>query len=169
VIALHYLPHPLTVNGGGADLVFPHHEFSAGHAAALTGEPLALAYAHTGMVAYRGEKMSKSLGNLVLVSTLLAAGTDPRAIRLALLAQHYREDWEWTDALLSEANDRLARWGDWAAGAVEREDAFVERMRTILALDLDTPGAVAAVEERLAEPASRSAVDAIDALLGVRL
>src|SRR5664279_2570897 len=79
VIAQEFLDLPLTVNGGGADLVFPHHEFSAGHTAALTGRPLANLYSHTGLVAYRGKKMSKSLDNLVLVSTLTGSGVDARA------------------------------------------------------------------------------------------
>ena len=74
VIAERYLDIPVTVNGGGSDLVFPHHEFSAGHTAALTGMPLASLYSHAGMVAYQGEKMSKSLGNLVLVSRLRDGG-----------------------------------------------------------------------------------------------
>ena len=67
-------------------------------------------YAHAGMVSYQGKKMSKSLGNLVFVSRLLADGVDPMAIRMALLAHHYRSDWEWTDAVLGDAQARLARW-----------------------------------------------------------
>jgi L-cysteine:1D-myo-inositol 2-amino-2-deoxy-alpha-D-glucopyranoside ligase len=169
VIALKFLSSTVTVNGGGADLLFPHHEYSAAHAAALTGEPLAEVYAHTGMVAYQGEKMSKSLGNLVLVSKLVEAGVDPRAIRLALLSEHYRGDWEWTDEKLTVAEDRLARWSAWAAGASTDDDPFVPLLRHTLAVDLDTPAALAAVESRTAKPATRAAVDAIDALLGVRL
>lgn len=172
VIALQFLPAPLTVNGGGADLLFPHHEYSAAHAAALTGGPLAEVYAHTGMVAYEGEKMSKSLGNLVLVSTLVESGVDARAIRIALLEEHYRSDWEWTADKLVIAEDRLARWSVWAtdaAGAESDADDFVETLRQILALDLDTPGALAAVELRSGQPATAAAVAAIDALLGVRL
>ena len=169
VIALRFLPQPLTVSGGGADLLFPHHEFSSAHASALTGEPFARAYVHSGMVGYEGEKMSKSLGNLVLISHLVAGGADPRAIRLALLAHHYREDWEWTDDQLGEATERLARWVEWAKDAVDGEDPFVDRLRGILSLDLDTPGAIEAIDERLAEPAIAAAVTAIDALLGLDL
>jgi L-cysteine:1D-myo-inositol 2-amino-2-deoxy-alpha-D-glucopyranoside ligase len=169
VIALRFLPSPLTVNGGGVDLLFPHHEYSAGHVAALTGEPLAHIYAHSGMVAYQGEKMSKSLGNLVLVSRLVAAGADPRAVRLAMLSEHYRSDWEWTDEHLERAEELLARWDSWAADAEPDEDPFVETLRETLALDLDTPGALAVIERRTATRATVAAVDAIDALLGVRL
>jgi L-cysteine:1D-myo-inositol 2-amino-2-deoxy-alpha-D-glucopyranoside ligase len=109
VIALQHLDD-VTVQGGGSDLIFPHHEMSAGHASALTGREFACLYSHAGMVAYEGEKMSKSLGNLVLVSRLRARGVDPRAIRLALLANHYRSDWEWTADTLRTAEERLERW-----------------------------------------------------------
>jgi L-cysteine:1D-myo-inositol 2-amino-2-deoxy-alpha-D-glucopyranoside ligase len=114
LIAQDYLEVPVTVNGGGSDLIFPHHEFSGGHTAALTGKPLAALYSHAGLVAYLGEKMSKSLGNLVFVSKLTEAGVDPRAIRLAILAQSYRANWEWTDAVLATASERLDRWVAWA-------------------------------------------------------
>ena len=89
------------MQGGGSDLVFPHHEMSAGHAqVADPGGPFARAYVHAGMVGYDGEKMSKSKGNLVFVSALRNSDVDPMAIRLALLRHHYRSDWEWTDAEL---------------------------------------------------------------------
>ncbi|WP_445444072.1 cysteine--1-D-myo-inosityl 2-amino-2-deoxy-alpha-D-glucopyranoside ligase [Clavibacter sp. km3a] len=179
VIALRKLDRPVTVQGGGSDLIFPHHEMSAGHAAALTGEDFACVYAHTGMVAYQGEKMSKSLGNLVLVSRLRTAGVDPRAIRLALLAQHYRADWEWTDALLEESVARLTAWDAWAAEAASGdapalEDApgeLVQLVRERLADDLDTPGAILLLDLRVATdvPATPVELDAVDALLGVRL
>lgn len=183
VIALEHLPMPLTVNGGGSDLAFPHHEFSAGHAAALTGHALSNIYSHSGMVAYQGEKMSKSLGNLVLVSKLAAAGVDPRVIRLALLSEHYRSDWEWFDSHLAAAQDRLDSWRAWAAGASwsslssgtpssgHSDSAFVDQLRSILANDLDTPGALAAIDSHIAEktPATPLLIDAIDALLGISL
>jgi L-cysteine:1D-myo-inositol 2-amino-2-deoxy-alpha-D-glucopyranoside ligase len=114
-IAAEYLGVAFDVQAGGSDLVFPHHEMSASHArvaqsADASWRVFARVYAHAGMVAYRGAKMSKSLGNLVFVSRLREAGVDPMAIRLALLAHHYRSDWEWTDAVLAEAQSRLSRW-----------------------------------------------------------
>ncbi|MET4581178.1 L-cysteine:1D-myo-inositol 2-amino-2-deoxy-alpha-D-glucopyranoside ligase [Conyzicola nivalis] len=175
VIAQHYLDTPITVQGGGSDLLFPHHEFSAGHAAALSGRPLADVYSHAGMVAYDGEKMSKSLGNLVLVSALTSEGTDPRAIRLALLDRHYRSDWEWTRGQLTEAQCRLGTWETWAAAAVSDDataDAtLLDALRAALANDLDTPAALAAVDARIASgaPATRTDVASIDALLGIAL
>ena len=108
-IATEYLGPSFDVQAGGSDLVFPHHEMSASHARVACapgdgGHAFARVYAHSGMVAYAGAKMSKSLGNLVFVSRLRAAGTDPMAIRLALLAHHYRADWEWTDEVLAQAD-----------------------------------------------------------------
>ena len=114
-IAVRYLGPSFDVQAGGSDLVFPHHEMSASHArvacqADADGLAFARVYAHSGMVAYQGSKMSKSLGNLVFVSRLRAEGTDPMAIRLALVAHHYRADWEWTANVLAQAQRRLERW-----------------------------------------------------------
>ena len=96
-IALDRLGPAFDVQGGGSDLLFPHHEMSAAHAEVATGEwPFARAYVHAGMVGLDGEKMSKSRGNLVLVSRLRESGTDPTALRLALLAAHYRADRDWS-------------------------------------------------------------------------
>jgi L-cysteine:1D-myo-inositol 2-amino-2-deoxy-alpha-D-glucopyranoside ligase len=179
-IALDHLGMGFDVQGGGSDLAFPHHEMGASHAQVLTGEyPYAKAYVHAGMVALHGEKMSKSKGNLVFVSALRAAGVDPAAIRLTLLAHHYRADWEWTDRVLAEAVERLARW----RAAVSRPDGppaepLVEQIREALADDLDAPAALAAVDEWCARQTSEGGTDpgapglasrAVDALLGVAL
>src|SRR5690606_37592762 len=109
-IALEHLGPGFDVQGGGSDLVFPHHEMSASEATVATGEPFAQAYVHAGMVALDGEKMSKSKGNLELVSRLREAGHDPMAVRLALLSHQYRSDWEWTPDQIDAAEHRLARW-----------------------------------------------------------
>ncbi|HZC40553.1 MAG TPA: cysteine--1-D-myo-inosityl 2-amino-2-deoxy-alpha-D-glucopyranoside ligase, partial [Streptosporangiaceae bacterium] len=115
-IATEYLGDRFDVQAGGTDLIFPHHEMSASHARVALGDGgaaravFARRYAHAGMVRLAGEKMSKSLGNLVFVSSLLAGGADPMAVRLAILAHSYREDWDWTEPGLSAAADRLARW-----------------------------------------------------------
>ncbi|MGO4491302.1 cysteine--1-D-myo-inosityl 2-amino-2-deoxy-alpha-D-glucopyranoside ligase [Arthrobacter sp. 2YAF22_2] len=186
VIAQQYLPAPFTVQGGGSDLVFPHHEMGAGHAYSLTGKPLAKHFAHAGMVGLDGEKMSKSKGNLVLVSKLRAAGEEPGAIRLAILAHHYRSDWSWTDEGFAAAKDRLKTW----RAAVEVAPAgsaapLLAELRAALSDDLDAPRALAAVDawafEALAAVAGGPAGsagsaadaalvgDAVDALLGVEL
>jgi cysteine--1-D-myo-inosityl 2-amino-2-deoxy-alpha-D-glucopyranoside ligase len=170
VIALTHLGKDLTVQGGGSDLVFPHHDLSAGHAAALSGHPLARVYSHAGMVAYDGEKMSKSLGNLVLVSRLRQSGVDPRAIRLAILAHHYRADWEWTDAVLSDATARLTTWAATPVGVADTA-SIIGAMRGALADDLDTPAALRLIDDAAAigldDPALLA--KAVDALLGIRL
>ena len=171
VIALQTLPSPATVAGGGSDLLFPHHEFGAAHTAALTGEAFARIYAHAGMVSFEGEKMSKSLGNLVFVSELTDAGVDPRAIRLALLAHHYRSDWEWTGEQLRDAEARLVRWTGWALSTAGEDTDDVEDLRIVLAQDLDTPGALDLIDTRVDSGITPSAdvLEAIDALLGVDL
>jgi L-cysteine:1D-myo-inositol 2-amino-2-deoxy-alpha-D-glucopyranoside ligase len=111
-IATAYLGETFDVQAGGNDLVFPHHEMSASHArvAAASEQAFARCYAHAGMVRFGGEKMSKSLGNLVFVSRLLAGGAEPMAIRLAILAHRYGTDWDWSDAVLAAGAERLARW-----------------------------------------------------------
>ena len=146
-IALHHLGAPLDVQGGGSDLVFPHHEMSASEAqAAYDGTTFARSYVHAGMVGFEGEKMSKSKGNLVLVSKLRESGADPMAIRLALLRRHYRSDWEWTDVDLPAAEALLDGW----RAAVARPSGaatgnVVSAVRRALADDLDAPAAVEAV------------------------
>ena len=181
-IALRYLGMGFQIQGGGTDLVFPHHEMSAVQATSLTGRrPFAEAYVHQAMVGLDGAKMSKSQGNLVLVSRLRSSGVDPMAIRLVLLDQHYRTPWDWTDELLKVALQRLAGWRAAAALATtdasvtEHDEATVEQLRTRLAEDLDTPGALTAVDgwaQRVTvsgEPVSVFVPQAVDALLGVLL
>ena len=113
-IATRYLGTTFDVQAGGRDLIFPHHEMSASHArVALDGSgepPFARRYAHAGMVRLDGEKMSKSRGNLVFVSKLLAAGNDPMTVRLAIISHHYRADWDWTAGSLALAAERIATW-----------------------------------------------------------
>ena len=146
-IALEHLGTTFDVQGGGSDLVFPHHEMCASEAQVARGARFARAYAHAGMVGYDGEKMSKSRGNLVFVSALRRSDVDPMAIRLALLRHHYRADWEWVDAELWDAVDTLATWRRaLSLGAGAPAAPVVEAVLTALADDLDAPAAVAAVQ-----------------------
>ena len=176
-IATEYLGNSFDVQAGGSDLVFPHHEMSASHARVALAPAegvFARVYVHAGMVSYHGEKMSKSLGNLVFVNRLLADGVDPMAIRMALLAHHYRSDWEWTDAVLGDAQARLARWraalaraeaavpeaaipadaipADAVPAAASRAppatpaDMVLAGVRARMRDDLDAPGALAVVD-----------------------
>lgn len=147
-IAVNRLGMGFDIQGGGSDLKFPHHEFSAAHAEAAHHEPrMAKHYVHSAMIALDGVKMSKSLGNLVFVSKLVAAGHDPSAIRLGVYAGHYREDRDWSDAVLAEAEGRLARWrGACAQPAAPAEPAIAE-LRAALSDDLDTPRALRVVDD----------------------
>ena len=181
-IAQRYLGPGFDVQGGGDDLVFPHHEMSAVEGTALQdGAPFAQAYVHQAMVGLDGEKMSKSKGNLVLVSRQRAAGVDPMALRLVLLGQHYRRSWEWTDELLHRAEERLSRWRA-AASVARAADAepdaqdldVVREVRRHLADDLDSPAALLAVDRWAAAVLERGTGSllvptAVDALLGVLL
>jgi L-cysteine:1D-myo-inositol 2-amino-2-deoxy-alpha-D-glucopyranoside ligase len=146
-IALELLGTNFDVQAGGRDLIFPHHEMCASEARAATDQPFAQVFVHSGMVGLGGEKMSKSKGNLVLVSKLRADGVDPMAIRLALLANHFRSDWTWTDELLQCATDRLARWREATQlGAALNADEVLTQVRTALAHDLDAPKALAVID-----------------------
>ena len=175
-IAAELLGIPFAIQGGGQDLIFPHHEMSAVQGTAMCGcATFAQAYVHQAMVGLDGAKMSKSKGNLVLVSRLRADGHDPMAIRLVLLAQHYREPWDWQAELLDQATARLQRWRQAAAAAASAgratadAESVLQQLRQRLRNDLDTPGALAVID-RWADDASDGMVaQAVDALLGVRL
>lgn len=178
-IALDHLGGGFDVAGGGTDLIFPHHECGASEGHAATGEwPFAKFYTHAGMVALDGEKMSKSKGNLVFVSKL-RAGHDPMAIRLILLAHHYRTDWAYTTDQLQAAEARLETWRSAVAlGAGPDAEGLLAEVRERMADDLDAPGALAAVDAWAAralrdggsDPAAPALVrDLADALLGVAL
>lgn len=174
-IALEHLGTAFDVQGGGSDLVFPHHEMSRSESVVATGEPFAQAYAHAGMVGFEGEKMSKSKGNLVLVSRLRESGHDPMAVRLALLAHHYRADWEWFDTEIEQATARLAAW----RAAVDRPsgpsgDDLVRDLRAALSQDLDAPAALRVVDTWAATDgddrrAATAVRQSLDALLGIEL
>jgi L-cysteine:1D-myo-inositol 2-amino-2-deoxy-alpha-D-glucopyranoside ligase len=184
VIARDGVGLPFDLQGGGADLVFPHHEMSVSHARVLAGPQGApRTHAHAALVSYDGHKMSKSRGNLVLVSALRRDGVDPMAVRLGVLAHHYRTEWEWTDATLEAGIARLEHWRDAVSGnGGPPAEALLAELRDALADDLDAPRALAAVDawaETSLEPGRDTASDdegapgvvarAVNALLGVRL
>jgi L-cysteine:1D-myo-inositol 2-amino-2-deoxy-alpha-D-glucopyranoside ligase len=178
-IALDRLGPGFDVQAGGSDLIFPHHEMSAAQGRVAADQPFAQAYLHSGMVGLDGEKMSKSKGNLVFVSRLLASEVDPMAIRLALLAHHYRDDWDWTDELLVSAQSRLRLWREAVRlDAGLNADEVLVQMRGALADDLDAPAALAAVDAWAGASVAIDSDDteapalvarACDALLGVML
>lgn len=179
-IAEEYLGLPFDVQGGGSDLAFPHHEMCASIGRVNAGEPVfARHYVHAGMVGYEGHKMSKSRGNLVLVRDLRADDVDPMAIRLALLAHHYREDWEWVPSDLADATERLALWRAAVASETAPPSArVIADIREALSDDLDSARALraidhwarAAVSGRGSDSGSGAEVAAaLDALLGLSL
>ncbi|MBX9641013.1 MAG: cysteine--1-D-myo-inosityl 2-amino-2-deoxy-alpha-D-glucopyranoside ligase [Mycobacteriaceae bacterium] len=179
-IALSRIGSELDIQGGGSDLIFPHHEFTAAHAECVSGERrFARHYVHAGMIGWDGHKMSKSRGNLVLVSQLRAQGVDQSAVRLGLLAGHYRADRFWGRQVLDEAHNRLNRWRT-ATSLPAAPDAadVLARVRRYLADDLDTPKALAALDGWTTDALEYGGHDqaaptlvatAVDALLGVAL
>jgi len=182
-IALKYLePSPddeslIDIQGGGSDLIFPHHEMCVSQAQVLSGKPLASTYVHAGMIGLDGEKMSKSKGNLVFVSTLVADGRDPMAIRWALMKDHYRTDRMWTDELLVAAeSELLALRSALTQLYVAPTQELIEKMIAALADDLDTVAVTSIINEWVQKTQSgdiggdaQSLVTALDALLGVAL
>ena len=147
VMSMDALGPTLDLHGGGTDLIFPHHDCEIAQSESITGETFSRHWMHSAMVSYEGEKMSKSLGNLVFVSDLLKVA-DPRAIRLALMRHHYRAGFEWYDTDLDEGNALLRR----LIAAAERPDGadprpFAERARAALDNDLDTPRALDALDD----------------------
>ncbi|MFP5256046.1 MAG: cysteine--tRNA ligase [Acidimicrobiia bacterium] len=159
-LALRELGTTIDLHGGGADLIFPHHECERAQSEAATGEPFVRHWMHQAMVHMDGQKMSKSLGNLVFVSELRKAW-DPMAIRLMIVENHYRHPWEWDDTRMPRAAERLERWR--AAGV---GDGGLARVRERLDDDLDTPGAIAAIDDAAAQGLG---VSEAAALLGVAL
>jgi len=165
----------IDIQGGGSDLIFPHHEMSAAQSKMINGREFATHYVHAGMIGLDGEKMSKSKGNLVLVSNLLKEGRDAMAIRFALLSHHYRSDHMWTDTDLVNAEEfmeqlRIAL----SRMEVAPTDATINEIIASLSNDLDTPRAIKALRNWLADtnagktggsPGELSR--AIDTLLGI--
>ncbi|WP_099298752.1 cysteine--1-D-myo-inosityl 2-amino-2-deoxy-alpha-D-glucopyranoside ligase [Corynebacterium dentalis] len=190
-IALNRLGTPFAIQGGGSDLRFPHHEFSAAHAEAASGCPrMAHHYVHSGMIGLDGTKMSKSLGNLVFVHKLVEQGHDPSAIRVGLFASHYRDDRDWSEQILAEAEQRLELWrsaweslsgspqasAEAGAAVPDTTEQLIFDLRTALSQDLDTPEALRVMDSwaHSVNTGKSTAVastieDALFALLGVRL
>ncbi len=165
----------IDIHGGGGDLIFPHHECEIAQSESITGETFATYWIHACLVAYQGTKMSKSLGNLVFVSDLRQQ-IDPRAIRLALMAHHYRTDYEWFDHEGPAAQADLERLIAAANGAeAVTRGGVIDEVRAALDDDLDAPTARdallrAATEiEAGAGPPARGRLVAAAALCGLDL
>jgi len=150
----------IDIHGGGADLIFPHHECERVQSESLTRKPFVRVWMHQAMVKMDGEKMSKSLGNLVFVSDLRQKH-DPRAIRLALINHHYRHSWSWTPDLMGIADQRLRSWVNAGSG-----DGGLEQVRNCLDDDLNTPEALKVLD---AQAEAGNGVSEAAKLLGVNL
>jgi len=182
-IALHYLEpdsksaYSLDIQGGGSDLIFPHHEMSAAQSAVMTGKPFARHYVHAGMIGLNGEKMSKSLGNLVFVSQLISQGVSPMAIRWALLNRSYRKDAMWSDSILTESISSIDRLQlNLAKMEVAPTDVVITEIIKALSEDLDTERALRVVQNWMDDTESGQSGGnagelsrALDTLLGIAL
>lgn len=178
-IALQTLSDSFDVQGGGSDLIFPHHEMCAAEGITATGAQFAKAYVHVAMVGLDGEKMSKSKGNLVLVSKLRDQGVDPMAIRLVLLGHHHLAEWSWTAADLEANIARLARWRTAVCGPTSVDASeTVLAVRNAVADDLHADRAIAVIDA-WAQACSNAGSDVdgardtirtlVDGLLGIAL
>ena len=160
VIALKYLvgenylkaskdrEYEINLQGGGSDLIFPHHFMTAAIGKALTTKEFAESYVHTGMVGLDGEKMSKSKGNLVLVSKLLAAGFDAMEIRHALLSEHFAADRMWSMQKILDSRERVTLLRDSLSKVdVAPTTELLEFLASDLADNLDTPSALNRLDE----------------------
>ena len=189
VISLRYLLGPsyldgdrtrsalIDIQGGGSDLIFPHHFMSAAQVKAITGQTFAKALVHTGMIGLSGEKMSKSKGNLVFVSTSLAEGVDPMVIRYALMKGHYASDRMWDSALLENATLEVARIRNVLSRIeVAPTEDVIDSIAQSLASNLNTPEALTTLmtwvdgsEKGLTGGSVGEIARALDSLLGLTL
>ena len=162
-LALRELGETIDLHGGGSDLIYPHHECERAQSEAATGSPFVKHWMHVAMVFMDGAKMSKSLGNLVFVDALRKLW-DPRAIRLAIINNHYRFEWEWDDTHMPLALERLQAWHE--SVNFPQDPSTLEAVRSHLDNDLDTPRALQSIDE-----AVRQGLNGRDAaaLLGVIL
>jgi L-cysteine:1D-myo-inositol 2-amino-2-deoxy-alpha-D-glucopyranoside ligase len=165
-LALRELGSTIHLHGGGTDLIFPHHESERAQSEAATGEPFVQHWMHTALISMNGEKMSKSLGNLVFVDALRKEW-QPAAIRLAITGHHYRTEWEWDDDLMARSTAQLERWRA-ARDAGGPAGVVLETVRERLDDDLDTPGAFAVIDAA-AERGDGGGVAAAAELLGIVL
>ena len=161
-LAMRELGTTIDLHGGGSDLIFPHHECERAQSEAATGEQFVRHWMHVAMVFKDGEKMSKSLGNLVFVDQLRTQW-DPRSIRLAIVEHHYRKEWGWDDELMPRNHGRLTAWAGSVGGATSD---LLDQVRECLDNDLDTPEAVALIDKAAA---GGQDVSLAAALLGVEL
>ena len=182
-IALHYLDpdskdeYAIDIQGGGSDLIFPHHEMSAAQSRSINNQKFARSYVHAGMIGLDGEKMSKSLGNLVFVSKLISAGINPASIRWALMGHQYSSDLMWSDSLIQKASIDIERLQlNLARMEVAPTDLVIQEILDALSKNLDTPRVLASITTWMDETeagvtggVAGELSRALDTLLGITL
>ena len=181
-IAVHYLDSAnadpiIQIQGGGSDLIFPHHYMSEQIVRAAYGRGFANNYVHSAMIHLDGEKMSKSKGNLVFVSKLLSQGIDPMVIRWALLSGHYQQDRSWSDELLQKSSSEVSLLRSaLAQSEVAETKELIQSIISDLANNLDTQAALNRLIAWAKSSQSSPKVNesglvsrAIDSLLGLAL
>lgn len=148
-----YLYKYIDIHGGGSDLIYPHHESEIAQSENFTGEkPFVKFWMHTGAVGYQGEKMSKSLGNLVMISDLLKTYS-PNTIRFLLLSHHYRKPWEYKEDMIHETNTYVemlfANFHETKFNERQIDNKLIELFTKALQQDLNTPKALKVVEQAI--------------------
>ena len=162
---------PLDIQGGGKDLIFPHHAMSEEQSESLGFGELALNYCHVGMVSYQGSKMSKSKGNLVFVHELLNQGISPMVIRLALMLHHWQDDWEFDSDIIEQATKIYLNLSQ-NLGAKYMSKADVETIVNLCLNNLDIPKVISFLLELkpIAHSDDGLAIDSVlQSLLGLKL
>jgi L-cysteine:1D-myo-inositol 2-amino-2-deoxy-alpha-D-glucopyranoside ligase len=149
-----YLYNNIDIHGGGTDLIYPHHESEIAQSEQFTNvQPLAKYWMHTGAVGYQGEKMSKSLGNLVLISTLLKTYS-PQTIRYLLLSHHYRKPWEFTEDQLTSATEKATALKTLLRDQTQNNtdnNELMQEFSNAMENDLDTPQALHVLEKAISK------------------
>ncbi len=159
------LGETIDIHAGGLDLIFPHHENEIAQSEACGSAPLARMWLHNGFLSMDSEKMSKSLGNVLLLHDILL-DTKGEVVRLALLSAHYRQPLDWTDALIRQSKAKLDRWYGLLRGAELYASEIATDVLAALEDDLNTPQALAALD-RLAHARDLSALKASAAMMGL--
>ena len=170
-LANKYAELPLDIQGGGKDLIFPHHSMSEEQNSALGFGELALNFCHVGMVSYQGSKMSKSKGNLVFVHQLIEEGISPMVIRLALMQHHWRSDWEYERELIDDSKEFYSEMSKKFRGKFISQNDQDKIIQFVLN-DLDVPKVLNFLKEvkPLSESENNVSIDLLlEALLGLKL
>lgn len=163
----------IDIQGGGQDLIFPHHEMSTSQVRILTGKDFARAYVHAALIGLDGEKMSKSRGNLVFVSELIKQGIDPMTIRWALLKRPYRSEYMWQRTETTQAELELTALKNKLKGEIPPTSELISKIYDYLANDLNSAAAITAINDWVVHDGSggngEELTRVIDGLLGISL